>query len=205
LRGELPLTLAYLFPEIEACRSLHDGARQVLSQGLDELLDGEGVLHAVEWSSSRRLLASWTRCRVLGGELKKGCWNAAAEKQFPRFVREVLRHARPNGEMIFGAAGANDAELLDTAVRVTHDRKTAQLAARVQRRRTLDYKAEKRRFGKAAVNSEWAQSALLRTSWAKDSPRLGVLYSDKAVRTEFSNGRDVAFSGIWDLQVAVNG
>jgi hypothetical protein len=43
LGGELPWTLAYLFPELTACRRLASAAEATLSQGLLELLDGEGV------------------------------------------------------------------------------------------------------------------------------------------------------------------
>jgi hypothetical protein len=41
--GELALTLAYLFPEITPCRKGAKAARKVLSAGLLELVDGEGL------------------------------------------------------------------------------------------------------------------------------------------------------------------
>src|SRR2546423_386550 len=43
LCGELPLTLAYLFPEIEHCRSTIQPAKQCLADGLSELVDNDGL------------------------------------------------------------------------------------------------------------------------------------------------------------------
>ena len=52
LVGELPLTLAYWFPKSPTCQQLAGPAREVISQGLVEILDGEGVPHG-------RYVAGW--------------------------------------------------------------------------------------------------------------------------------------------------
>ena len=41
--GELPLTLAYLFPEIKLCDALATDSRRALSRGPLDLLNGEGL------------------------------------------------------------------------------------------------------------------------------------------------------------------
>jgi len=43
LAGELPLTLAYLFPEIRPLHQLRSRAADGLTEGLVELLNGEGL------------------------------------------------------------------------------------------------------------------------------------------------------------------
>ncbi len=82
LCGELPLALAYTFPEIKACRRLLKPAYQVLSEGPAQLLDGEGMPQSCHLHALRPLLACWTRCSAMGDSLEGGCWNEDAETQY---------------------------------------------------------------------------------------------------------------------------
>lgn len=187
LAGELALTLAYLFPEITACRQWMPAARQALSSGLANLLDGRGFLHARHFGRLRLLLACWTRCRALGGRLKHGCWNHEAEKQYRRLVRNALRLARRDGSHVFSSPSTDrsDAELLLAAVALTGDQKGCTPAA--------------------AVHSEWAAAAVLRSDGSRSAPRLTVLYPDTSCRVELTCGKDVLCSGPWALELHVDG
>ncbi len=69
LAGELRLTLACLLPEIEACHKLAGPARESLSAGLVDLLDGEGTPHGRYLGLLRPLLACWTRVLALGSQV----------------------------------------------------------------------------------------------------------------------------------------
>ena len=86
LGGELPLTLAYLLPEIDACRRLWDRGASHLSHGIVELLDGEGLPHGRHLSIVRLLLASWTRCELLGRSANRQVFDAAATEQYAWLV-----------------------------------------------------------------------------------------------------------------------
>ena len=104
--GELPLTLAALFPELQACRSLRTAAAAALSHGMAELLDGEGLPQCRDLAEFPLLVACWTRCRWLGEDLVCGCWNAEAEEQYPRALRELVRLMRPDGSPALRSAPA---------------------------------------------------------------------------------------------------
>jgi hypothetical protein len=56
-----------------------------------------------------------------------------------------------------------------------------------------------------ATNSEWAATAVLRSSWSRESPRLVILYPGQSMSLELAAGRDVLLSGCWQLEVHRDG
>ncbi len=209
LAGELPLTLAYLFGEIGPCRKLGRQARRELSTGLVELLDGEGLPHAEHLPLLRPLLACWTRCRAIGNESAKGCWNESAQTQYEWLVRQALRLARPDGTHVFsqGQSGAWCAELFDAAIRFGGDADDRKIAAGVLPRMNKSRNARigKRGLPRAGVHSEWAAVGVLRSGWAPGSPCLAVLYPDRSLRVEFQSRHELLWTGPWELEVRRDG
>ncbi|MHB1034712.1 MAG: hypothetical protein ACYC35_09280 [Pirellulales bacterium] len=209
LAGELPLTLAYLLPEIEPCRKLARGARRALSEGMATLLDGKGLPRAEHLHLLRPLLACWTRCRAMGEQLKRSCWNRSAETQFAHVVRNALRLARPDGTAMLsgGSAADGDRALFAAALGLPAARRARAVADRVLPGRGGDRRLQKKRLKRPspANHSEWAETAILRRAWTPDSQRLAVAYDHCATRAELVSGRDVLWSGLWDLEVRVSG
>lgn len=207
LAGELPLTLAYLLPEIAACRELRADACLVLSAGLADLLDGEGLPHAKLFDRLPSLLACWTRCRELGSRLNRGFWSAEAEHQYCQLVQNALRLTRRDGSMTFATPSpdGSNAELLAAAVALDGDKDNRALAAIVLPGSKKDRRQDKAGWPAATIHSEWAAAAMLRPNWQPSSPRLTVLYPDSNCRIELACGRDVLCSGQWALDVNIDG
>ena len=207
LAGELPLSLAYWFPEIAACQAMQSAAYDTLSVGLLDLLDGEGLLHARHFGQMRPLLACWTRCRAIGERMRGGCWTVEAERQYRWLVRNALRLSRRDGSFVFSEApaGETDLGLWKTALRLGGDEDDLAIAAAV----LPGWKKQRRRpnigISEAAIHSEWAAAALLQPDWSRSAPRLTVLYPDSSCRTELSCGKDVLWSGEWGLNVRIDG
>ena len=65
LGGELPLALAYLFPELKSTAELSHSAIEFLSEALVEMLDGEGMPESCHLPRFGPLLGCWTRCLSL--------------------------------------------------------------------------------------------------------------------------------------------
>ena len=103
LGGELPLTLAYLFPELRSCRVLAEDAHRALSAGLIELLD-EGLPHGKHFAAFRRLFAAWTRAAAIGRQMGRRPWNEAAENLYRWLVRQAIALTRGDGSPILGPA-----------------------------------------------------------------------------------------------------
>ena len=198
LAGELPLTLAYLFPELKNCRRLADPAREALSAGMAELLDGEGCPKFDHLPLLQPLLATWTRSRAMGARLKDGCWNELAEAQFPKLVRQALRLTHRNGSQTFGPLDDDsvDTSLLATSAMLSGDRRLRQLV-----RGKLPKKADTT----VAMRSEWAELALLRASWSPRSPRLAIGHSQRQLHLELEVDGVVLLAGRCDPELRFNG
>jgi len=209
IAGELALTLAYLLPEITACRRLKGPARRALSSGLEELLDGEGMPHGRWLDESRPLLACWTRCCLLGRQWKRGGFSAAAEVQYDWLLRQTMRLSRHDGSLMLGDGrfGSQPA-LLEAALRLSgdkEDRKIARLAMPGKKNRSGRQSVARVRLPEASCHSEWAGAAVLRPDWSRGCQRLALLYHEPVVRLELVSGRDVVLSGTWDIDVRLEG
>jgi len=209
LAGELPLTLSWLFPELKPCRALARGARKVLSAGLIDWLDGEGLLHGRHFDRMRPLLACWTRCRLLTHKAPRPCFTAAAQGQYEYMVRHGLRFARHDGSAMLGPAGQEaDVELLRAAVAMGGDAEDRKIAAMVLPPATRGAKSRRPKvpaLPAPALHSEWAAVALLRPNWSRTSERLAVAYPGPTVQVELGCGKDVLLHGPWSLEVALDG
>jgi len=209
LAGELGLTLAYLFPEIAACRRLKSAARAALSAGLADLLDGEGLPYGNLLPSLRPLAACWTRCRAVGEQFKGGCWNKAAGEQYEWLVRQTLRLLRCDGTLAFDALGARrvDGNLLKAALRFGGDDDDHEIARLLlpAAKKSPQRPAGSPRLPKAAMHSQWASVAVFRRDWSRSAERFTAVYSGRSLRTELGCGKDVLFSGDWAFDVRYEG
>lgn len=192
--GELPLTLAYWLPRVDACAELASPARQAIADGIVELLDGEGIPHARYVGVWRALFASWTRCFYLdeyvSGRLKK-----EARLQYEWLVRQTLRWRRSDGSLIFenDLSFAGGDEVLQAALRVGGD----QADHDVYECATGQLEPEKSTFElpSPSEHSEWAEVAILRTNWGPKSAYLGLTFSESHLKTELGGAEHVIWSG----------
>jgi hypothetical protein len=230
--GELPLTLAYLFPELNPCHQLQSPAAAALSHGMAELLDGEGLPQSRHLAAFRPLAACWTRCRLLGENLEGGCWNAEAEEQFPLALREAVRLTRQDGSPTLTSAAAqavatvelasiaakaeksvahvasrSAAWLVDVAAELIADKPTRRLirATLATRREKAALRVKPRQLPHSAVHSEWSEIAVLRPDWSARGERLIVAYGARSVRAELAVGADLFLNGRWELEIRADG
>lgn len=209
LGGELALTLAYLLPEITPCRKLKSAARRALSSGVVDLLDGQGLPQGMHLGLLRPLLACWTRCRALGGRLKGGCWNKAAGYQYEWLVRQALRLARHDGSQVFSPSPGRtwNGELFAAALEFGGDEEDYDVASLVlpPAREARKTHVDESDLPEPAYESQWAATAVLRSHWSRSAERLTVVYPQRQLQIELSCGKDVLWSGQWELEVRVDG
>lgn len=210
LSGELPLALAYLFPELRPCRDLAMAAKKNLSAGLVELLDGEGLPHGRHYHLLRPLLAVWTRAAALGAELfKGGGFTRDGATQYEWLVRNALRFTRHDGSLLLArsAADAWEPDLLAAAVALGGNEEDAS-AAIVSLPGSSPKEVKQitaAELPEAATNSEWAGLAVLRPDWTRRGPRLAIDYSTPQMLLELDLGAGVVLSGAWNFQIEVGG
>ncbi len=230
LAGELPLSLAALLPELNPCRALRAPAAVALSNGMAELLDGEGLPQCRYLDVFHSLIACWSRCKLVGGHIEGSCWNEAAEAQFPLALREAVRLAtvfsgirensvpfnhglltnsstKPSPARRASVALGQLAWLADVARDLTRDKPTRRLVRAVldPRKKSRARAIKPGRLPSPAVHSEWAEIAVLRTDWSRRAAQLSVAYGEQAVRLKFTVGSDTFFAGRWELDVRIDG
>ena len=210
LAGELPLSLAFLFPEVTVCRRLKKPARRFLSTSLVDLLDGEGMPRAKHLPQLRTLLACWTRCRAIGATMKQSVWKEDAETQYQWLTTQALRLSRRDGSQMFSSAAAGrwNPGFLATAVQLGGDPENRAAAEKVFPRLAHDRRSRRRSNGELpdpAVHSEWGGLALLRPDWSRSGQRLAVTYDGPVVELELDLGKTPALLGTWGFQVTADG
>jgi hypothetical protein len=212
LYGELPLTLAYLFPEISQCESLAEPALRALSDGILELLDGEGLINCRFHNTMRPLLASWTRCGCLARSAKQPCFEDIAQDQYNWLVRESLRLARYDGSQVLSHddSGRWSRSLFETALKLVSRRADSAIARQAlpagkKSKGQKEKTSSSPKLPEAAVHSEWAGTALLKRSWSRDDESLVLTYHAQELAWELNRGSLTVWSGKWDFEIEVDG
>lgn len=206
LGGELPLTLAYQFPKVDACRSLANVGRRLIAESLLELLDGEGVLRSDGTDEWRRFLACWTRCMYLERKAPGSTIPKDARLQFEWLVRQTLRLRRGNGHLIFEPLTeqmpAIDV-LLRSALHIGGDDLDRELFAISTGRKKESSSVYE--LPTPGENSEWAEISVLRNQWSKDATYLGVAFNSANVQTELGLGDLRLWTGELHHEVSIDG
>lgn len=207
LAGELPLTLAYLFPEIQACADLAKSAAAVISDGIDNLLDGEGMPSATNLPAFRALIACWTRCLVLGKEIKGAKFHKDAVAQYSWAVRQAIRLTRGDGSQVLssGLASRYSKHLFQTALDLNGDEEDARIAEFALPGKSTKEIVSEWSLDESSYESEWAQVAILRTDWSRRSPRLAIDYSGEDVKVELETEGEILAAGWWKPRISLDG
>ncbi|MCI0332009.1 MAG: hypothetical protein L0228_02135 [Planctomycetes bacterium] len=209
--GELPLALGYLFPEVRALRTLRKTARSVLTEGLLELTDGQGLPHARLLPVLGPLFACWTRARWLGARLKNGAWSPKAEVQYEWLVRNALRLADKDARFLLTSgedtspAWTND--MLAMSLELAGDGRDCAAAATAVSRRVVPKKAkfDIDDLPNASLNSDWSGIAVMANGWSQHDVRLAVAYADDPLRIELSAEGDRLLAGDWTSETLCDG
>ena len=206
LAAELPLTMAYLFPEIAQTRRLaHDGARSVFADS-EPAIAADGMPSARTMTHVRSLLATWTRSRAIARRLKKSRWDDAAEARYAAFARQVVRLTRRDGTTMLSTDRPEPADReLFAAAFAGADRADRALARLVLPGHAGPQNMSAKSLPAPAANNETAGVTLLRPNWSRSRERLVVARHGSQLRTELACGRDVLWSGIWTCEVRRDG
>ena len=206
IRAELPLSLAYLFPEIVPARSLGAKGAAAVFANVDSLVAADGMPSAKALPIVPALLATWTRSRAIARRLKKSCWCGKDEERFTAFARQVLRLSRRDGTMTLSVAGAPaiDRNLFLAAFEGTSRADRALAGCMVPGFRGPK-RVPVRELPSPAANNEASGVSILRPRWSRGGERLSVAHRGGEVWTELACGRDVLWSGEWAFEVRREG
>ena len=208
LAGELSLTLAYSFPEIRPLSKLRNTAHDALSEGIAELTNGNGLVQGEYLGYQRPLLACWTRCQVLGGQLKKGCWSRKAQEQFEWMVTHSLGLSSAQGIPLLGSPHRErwSPDFL-RAVTTFGDQADVSAAKSILGKKfTSEIKSKSNSFfPESSTNCEWAGVAYMRTEWERGAPVLALDYSSPDLELECWSGAKRLIAGTWTWETTLDG
>lgn len=209
LAGELPLTLAYLFPEMRPLAKLRKAALDALSEGLIELTNGEGLPRATHLEQFRALLACWTRCRAMGGEMKKGSWSKKADEQYRWAVAKSVMLSSSTGEPLLANNQASkwSPDFLESALRLggtSADRTAAFDMFEKKLGKHLSGKSGKL-VPETSYQCEWAGLAILRTEFSRSAPVVAVDFATPELRIDVWSGSQRLFAGTWSTETISTG
>ena len=205
LGGELPLALAYLFPELKSAAELGHSAIEFLSDAMVEMLDGEGMPEACFLPIFGPLLGCWTRCRAIMQQRKDFSWSPEAENQYLWLLTQAVRLSRNNGGFAFGPSDHLDSDrnLLLTAIKQFGNASDLKAAKKLLGRKVP--KSKRANEISAAYHSEWATIGVLRSRFHRKSRQLCVAYGENQNRIELSQGSHILFSGDVRSRTMVDG
>lgn len=181
---ELPLTIAFQFPEVEDFKDIASRSCRKLEVSATDMLDHDG------WPLGRYLkrfgvlVASWVRCNRMARKLKIE-FKSDVAAQLEWLVRQSIRLLRPEGAFMFSpddTLGINEA-FLRSFKKLSRDPVDERLIKAVFHNKVA------RKMVKAPATSnlsEWAEGALLQSRWSSNSPKVGIDYSNKQCILEIS-------------------
>jgi len=209
LAGELPTVLAYFLPEMRPVYKLRNAAREALSEGLVELLNGNGLVQGEYLPYLRPLLACWTRCKAIGEQVKKGAWNRKADEEYQWMSSHAIALSSPAGTSLLSQPHGErwSSDFLRNVVQLGGDE--------------ADLSAARSIFGKKLTSAlrgknvnlvpetsdecEWAGVAYMRTEWERSAPTVAVDFSTPNLRLEVWAGPQRLLAGDWNWETTVGG
>lgn len=213
LGGELPLIIAYLFPELKRCRKLVRPAGRLLSEGICELLDGEGLPHCDFVPQLGPLLACWTRCQLVAeaaasagksSGFGKHLLSKDARLQYEWLVRQSLRLLRADRQYALGnGSPPMPSDLLRIALKLSGDPSDDSAAARLLGRSVVA-KPKRNPPPEPSVYSEWAETAVMRCNWKPKSAHVAIAFGNRQLQLELALGKHVLFKGPWEAELTVD-
>jgi hypothetical protein len=207
LGGELPLTLAFLFSEMAPLEKAAAPAMGLVSESIVELLNGQGLVRASHLSALRPLLACWTRCLAITGEMKRVSLSKKARREYERLVRQSLRWTAPDGSPLLSGEGAEawPADFLRAVLKFGGTAKDAAAARVLLGKKAVGKIAADTKPAEAPYNCEWSCLAVMRTGWSASDAVVGVDYSTPPLRLDVWAGKRRLFSGAVAAETQVDG
>jgi hypothetical protein len=209
LACELPLTLAYLFPEMKPLAKLARAGRNGVADGFASLLGDRGMLHASQLPALLGLIACWTRCRAIGTQLTKAAWSQETQQQFETAFRQSLRWTDANGVPLLAAPSAKawTPDFLAAAHRFGGRKRDAAAARGLLGKAGLagEVPAAGVQPPRPSVYAERARLAVLRASWAPAAATIAIDYSGPGMRLDTSAAAQRLFQGVWTATSSADG
>lgn len=191
---EVPMTLAYLMPEVDSMDRTGRDAAIRLNNSLSAMLDLDGWPAADYLPVLAPLAASWTRCLKMARKAGYPS-DPAVEEQVQWLVPQIFRLMRNDGSLMLS-------NFQDSPVDEMFSSQLLSLMKGKRRHKKFAEVCRQKKPKRADVEaidleesslSEWAASGVYQGRWSRRAPKLAIDYSSQRCRLEI--GRDLPLIG----------
>ena len=221
---EIPLTIAFQFPEIEDHRQLVTQCCRKLEESLEDKLDHDGWPHARYLDQYGVMAASWIRCGLLFKKIGVKL-ESDFESQLEWIVRQLVRVTGPDGRLIFSSdderpwndglalclkrltSDGNDEKLLKLRRSgfgaSAEPEKSKDKSGKSKAEKAVSQKKPAKKLPATSCLSDWGESGALRSHWGCESPLVGLDYSARSIRLSIARSVNL-ISGIAMPEISIN-
>ncbi len=206
---ELPMVIASQLFEVKPFKKEGKQAAKRFVEVTRNLLDSDGWPGSNCMTHFGALVASWTRCAKLA-EVCKFKLGSSFLAQLEWVAEQFVRLHGPKRRLVFSGDGAvkTDAAFAEFVMQLASNDKrtlaTATVSGLLGPKVTGVKKPDIKSLSDATCVSEWAQSAILRSSWKPKSSVVAIDFSNSQCRIELA-AKDRLLSGILQLEVRDDG
>lgn len=221
--GLLPLVCGLLFDDVKGAPKVSRTGRSTLNDQFLHVVAGDGTPVGEVFDALPDFLALWTDGLLVSRMFDESLWKASAAKRFDRMLRRLAAAVR-SAEAVTGSSSGESALLtLRIAAELTGAATGADWARAIKlsgagsgkktpaaqsKSNTKKKKSGKKKLTKAdfpSWQSDDAESACLRTSWATDASMATVRTDSEPVKLELAVDGVPLLAGSWLLDLAEGG
>jgi hypothetical protein len=212
--GELPLLLSFVLGELKGQARRFKASAKVLREGLDAGTDTDGMLHASLTSRADAWLAPLVRSAHWGAAFENSWLTARDTEQFADAARTCALLLVQTGLVSRPPATLREieqsaADVVDHALRAVGIRDSSPFSALARSHSQCKRGTSPKKVRSAEIEtsnqSDWAESAILRSGLQVDADLCVVNWDEPAASIHLAVLGTPLLSGSWTSEVIVNG
>lgn len=219
--GLLPFTCGLLFDDVKGAPRLSRKGRASLNDQLLQVTDQDGSPVGEVFDELPDFLSMWSDALMVSHLFDTPLWKGIAEKRFPKLLKRLAATVRLAEEVTGAPQGVLAAETLRIAVEnqdvpaaaVWTESLGIPTGSRTQKSKSSGRKKSKSaakpgKYSRAncpSWQSDETDTAVLRTSWAKNASVVTARFDQEPVHLDLAVKGVPLLSGPWQLELAEDG
>ncbi|MBM82515.1 MAG: hypothetical protein CMJ78_18280 [Planctomycetaceae bacterium] len=212
VRGEIPWLAGLLFTDIKGSGAVKKRGQQQLNRNLADSADNDGTPDGKLLHRYPLWMAPLVRATDCAQRFDQQLWSNKSNKLFQSVVSMIAVFCGHDGRIALTNGSSNEVpSLLAEAARVAglspsdlSHRYLQHVAESAGKRKPSESPAYRKKE-RPVAQSDWAQTACLRTSWSTAASTLVVTHHEQYPQLDLTINGQVVMSGPWQIEVKLDG